>query len=1062
MTREPYGHQVIAASAGSGKTHQLTNRYLCLLANGVEPDLILATTFTRKAAAEILDRVLARLARAASDAGEAKQLAAQIQAKKDTPRDFAAQLRRMLRSLHRVRIGTLDSFYIALARCFALEVGLPAGWTICEEADDEVLRQEALERLLEGEEADILTALYHRLTRGQSKRGVQQELLGIVDSLYRIHQETAANAWQKIAVPQELGPAELDDLLARIEAYNLSNHVRMNKPRAEDVARARSEQWKDMLAKGLMGKVFSGENAFYSKPIPGELIALYGNLTKHARSVLVQPLADQTIATRTFLDCFCAQLWKLKQATGALRFDEVTQTLVAAPQKNEMLPEAMAFRLDGAIEHLLLDEFQDTSLAQWRVLEPIAQRITRDQVDPPRSFFCVGDVKQAIYGWRGGMAEIFNALRDSLGPLQEDTLVESRRSAQPIIDVVNQVFGNLCLFQAGDKCQDGLTAWGDRFERHTTFRKADPGYVCLKTGPAQQVGQSIADHRGEHCKHVATRIRELGQQAPGRSIGVLCRKNDTVACMIYELRLLGVQASEEGGNPLTDSPAVQLALSLFTLADHPGHTVAWFHLKNSPLREHLESFADAGPLAKHLRRELLTKGYGEFTHGWAKRLAPACDRRDLGRLQQLVEIAYGYQPRSTLRADAFVTWVRQQRIPDPSGANVRVMSIHAAKGLEFDVVVLPELDAGLMGQPPAFVVHRDPKSLDVDFVCRYADEAVQMLLEENERRAFQQDRQQRAEESLSLLYVAMTRAVNALYLYIPGPREAKSVRKDAWYQLLMQTLAPKVAWTECALLFEHGEPNWFGRMTVSAALAVAPSPEPPAHIAFRISENARQRGLEHVAPSQREGRARVPLDRLFHPSEGTGTAAGTLYHVWFSMIGWLDDGTPTEDELRAAAEKMRAILPAETLGDLNRLLTNFRTWLQKSAISGVLRRSAYADPKQSAFPAALAPFWTRTIVPQKVEQERRFLVRDGAKFWNGSFDRIVWLGDGEHTVAADVLDFKTDAIPPEDAKALAARTAHYRPQLEAYRRAVAKLAQLPEERVATRLVFTEAARVVGI
>src|SRR6516225_9248800 len=109
MSNGPFVHQVIRASAGSGKTHRLTNRYLALLAAGVEPDAILATTFTRKAAAEILDRVLERLARAASIADAAAELAKQIQTDDNTPHAFAALLRRLLRNLHRVRIGTLDS-----------------------------------------------------------------------------------------------------------------------------------------------------------------------------------------------------------------------------------------------------------------------------------------------------------------------------------------------------------------------------------------------------------------------------------------------------------------------------------------------------------------------------------------------------------------------------------------------------------------------------------------------------------------------------------------------------------------------------------------------------------------------------------------------------------------------------------------------------------------------------------------------------------------------------------------------------------------------------------------
>jgi ATP-dependent exoDNAse (exonuclease V) beta subunit len=97
-----------------------------------------------------------------------------------------------------------------------------------------------------------------------------------------------------------------------------------------------------------------------------------------------------------------------------------------------------------------------------------------------------------------------------------------------------------------------------------------------------------------------------------------------------------------------------------------------------------------------------------------------------------------------------------------------------------------------------------------------------------------------------------------------------------------------------------------------------------------------------------------------------------------------------------------------------------------------------------------------------VHQELRFLVPDGARIWNGSLDRIVWLGDGKQTLAADVIDFKTDAIQPGDGAALEERREHYRPQVEAYRFVVARMARLPEERVAARLVFTNAGKIVDL
>jgi ATP-dependent exoDNAse (exonuclease V) beta subunit len=409
-----------------------------------------------------------------------------------------------------------------------------------------------------------------------------------------------------------------------------------------------------------------------------------------------------------------------------LRFNEVTLALVDGLRNSSLRLGSLAFRLDGGIEHILLDEFQDTSLTQWRALEPMACRITSGSSKTRRTFFCVGDVKQAIYAWRGGLSRILETLPNSLGELEAVQLAKSFRSAQPVIDVVNAVFSKLGTLTEPQKCVDAFTAWGTRFEPHTTARRDAPGYVCLATGPAQEVDEPLSDVRGRHCEYVAKQIKKV---MPGLSVGVLCRGNETVARMIYELRRLDIKASEEGGWPLDDSPAVEVILSLFTLADHPCHSVAWFHLQNSPLEPRLKEFSGPDCLSKHLRGRILALGYGPFTHFWAKELAPACDRRDLLRLQQLIEMAYGYQSRSTLRADSFVNWVRAKKQDDPTPADVRVLTIHSAKGLEFDAVFLPELDISLVGRiPPRFVVDRDPDTLNIDLVCRYASEAIQDLL----------------------------------------------------------------------------------------------------------------------------------------------------------------------------------------------------------------------------------------------------------------------------------------------------------------------------------------------
>ena len=191
-------------------------------------------------------------------------------------------------------------------------------------------------------------------------------------------------------------------------------------------------------------------------------------------------------------------------------------------------------------------------------------------------------------------------------------------------------------------------------------------------------------------------------------------------------------------------------------------------------------------------------------------------------------MAYDYQPRSTLRADAFVAFVRQQRVADPSGAKVRVMTIHSAKGLQFDVVVLPELDTSLTGKAPTFVAGRDAASLDINFVCRYADDKVQKLLPQDQLDAFEKERQ------------ATSRgiAVPALCRHDAGSErlahvhswQAKTRTQGRLVHIApghMTNQAPK---GESAICSKHGDPNWLQHRLARPALPDIDKPEKPPSI----------------------------------------------------------------------------------------------------------------------------------------------------------------------------------------------------------------------------------------
>ena len=1085
---QTFPHVMIRASAGTGKTFQLSNRYLRLLASGVAPDQILATTFTRKAAGEILDRVLARLAEAADDEAKCRTLGGFLEDKGLTTARAAELLETLVRNLHRLRISTLDAFFAQIATLFSLELGLPPGWRIVEETTDQRLRTEAIQAVLAGDGSDAdardILLLLSLLTKGEATRSISQQIRTLVNGLYGLFLETTSEAWNTLPRPVRLTKAKLETLIEALAQADLPSDKNFIKARESDLQKARAEDWPGLIASGIGKKVAEGETQFAKKTLDPELLEIYHSLVAHAKAVLVGQLAEQTEATCRMLARFDAHYRRLKLVRRGLRFDDVTRSLGASRLAGRADP--LAQRLDGRIAHLLLDEFQDTSLAQWSVLESFAE-----QVKAAGSFFCVGDAKQAIYGWRGGVAELFDAIQSAWKPLQAESLSRSFRSSQPVIDTVNRVFNALETYAPLDECCDAAAAWKRAFEEHSTERGTLPGYVRLVTAPAADEGSRQEETT---LAFAADEIARLTGEAPGRSIGALVRTNGAVARLIYELRRRDVAASEEGGNPLTDSPAVVAVLSLLRIADHPGDGVARFHVASSPLgaivgladhRHH----GDAQRLSAEVRQSLLTRGYGATLHRWAKRLADQCDQRDANRLLQLVELADRYEPEATLRTRDFIALVESQRVEDSSPADVRVMTVHQAKGLEFDVVVLPQLDVGLAGQHPSVVAGRPAPAAPIDRVCRYANQALQRLLPVEMQAVFERHDQQVIRESLCVLYVALTRAVHALHLIIgPSKSNERSLPKQ-FSGVLRAALTEGGPAPACATLYEHGDPNWFKRVQGSgfrvqgggssevtddevsgagATTSARPAPggskerqgslRPAFQIALAPLAGRRRRGLERQNPSELAHAARVDLALRLQLERGPATNRGTLFHAWFEQIEWLDDGPPPEAALRAVAKKL-----GSSEGDVEAWLHDFFRCLKRPALRAALCRARYlgrSNAPWSDLPEIQAEL---ASAPPTLEvfRERTFAVRHADKLLTGAIDRLVLVRAGGgaaagRLVAAEVIDFKTDAAGAQGAAGEAALHEKYAPQLAAYRLGVSRLTGLPPERVFTRLLPTEA------
>jgi len=311
---------IIRASAGTGKTFQLSNRFLALLGSNVGVDRILATTFTRKAAGEILGRVLLRLAEAAVDDRACAELAKFTELDSLDRSRCLALLQRTVQHLHRLRVSTLDSFFAQIARSFSLELGLPPGWQVCEELEDKRLRSEAINAVLqEGDTRDLLR-LVHLLTKGEASRSVSQLIHDTIDSLYHVFLETSPEAWQRVPKKKLLDEKELELLIEQLRGMPLSDK-RFAKARDADCDRAAVGEWEAFVNKGLAAKVLAGVEEFYRKPIPSEAVAIYRQILDQARAVITNRIAQQTEGTHELLSQFARHYQRIKYRRGALRFD---------------------------------------------------------------------------------------------------------------------------------------------------------------------------------------------------------------------------------------------------------------------------------------------------------------------------------------------------------------------------------------------------------------------------------------------------------------------------------------------------------------------------------------------------------------------------------------------------------------------------------------------------------------------------------------------------------------------------------------------------------------------
>ena len=859
----------VGASAGSGKTKVLTDRVLrLLLREEAEPGRILCLTFTKAAAAEMATRLARRLGEWAVADAEALRGKIEALTGKGCTDPEARRARelfcRVLEQPGGMRIATIHSFCQSLLRSFPLEANLPPQFALLEEADSATLLAEAREAALGGGRVppESLAALA-RLVSADAIAGALRELARHRERLRPLIEApggSVAIADQLrdcLALPDGEREEDMPRLLAsppegiRAVCEALLGH--RNKTQRElgqrmldflsldPAARAlEAEEWWSCLhtEKGELRKALAEHDALARES--ERLAGLRERWNAHR-------LLGATHALLTATKPTLADYGARKKRLGALDFDDLiqyAQALLRDPGSAWVL-----FKLDGGLDHLLLDEAQDTNPTQWGIAASLAEEFfagsgTREAGE--RTLFVVGDEKQSIYGFQGADARGFERWERRFAAQVERggsrfervPLDVSFRSCAPVLTLVDAVFAEGPACAGVVRPDSHLAHFPDRvghagmvevwplLERAAT-EDPEPWVVPREPVPAQdpdaQMAEILAARIAHMIAHETLPARGDRPVRPGDILVLVRRRTRLTELLVRHLKRRAVPVGGVDRIALVEQIAVQDLLALCDVLLLPEDDLQLAALLKSPLvgldEEALFALCHGREgrlwhaLVKHRGEEtvlgraaswiaaladradivtphaLLSEVLGE--HGGRAKLLARLGSDAIDALDELLSAALRHENRHPPSLQGFVHWLRRggaevKREAENAGDAVRIMTAHGSKGLQAPVVILPDVGKG--GMRPVLLWDAAAPGSPPD----RPDIPLWAPRKEFQAPAWKEaDRRRQeaeAEEENRLLYVALTRAEDRLLVCGQEPKQ-RAGRETTWHALVRQGMA---------------------------------------------------------------------------------------------------------------------------------------------------------------------------------------------------------------------------------------------------------------------------------
>ena len=840
---DPARSFIVQAPAGSGKTELLVRRFIKLLSLTNKPEEVLAITFTRKAAAEMRKRVLKEI----PGAGEIA---------------------------HRLRIMTMDAFCASLTRQMPVLARFGAQPGIVEDAGD-IYREAAFGTLSSFENPSVQIILAHLDNNVAAAAELLAAMLAKRDQWLR----NAGNPPTR---------AELEAVLLSERERLLSAARKLLLEASEDLAR-------ELLTK---------EGTWRKRNKQAQALSENEPLRLALKALLAMPPATYDDAQ-----------WEALEAILALLLPAVQQLFLTFSEKNQVDftqiahgallalgsaddPSELLLSLDARISHILVDEFQDTSVSQWALLE----RLTAGwEEGDGRTVFAVGDPMQSIYRFREAEVGLFlRAWHEGLGSVRLEplTLSTNFRSQAGVVDWVNGFFPNVLPLNP-DEASGAVP-----YSPATSHKPAEPG-------------AAVAWHCFFDRELEAQKVVQLVKESTGK-VAILVRNRSHLDAIVPALKDAGIRYRAVEIEQLGEKQVVQDLYALARALSHPADRVAWLAILRAPwvglCLEDFSSFFEnkfnkiIWDLIQHIPaldrfRTVLAPAIANRMRGtlrarvegvWLALGGPACvqgptDLEDaeifLDELERLEE-AGGLPDLEVLQEKLEKLWA----LPDVNAGPdaVEIMTIHKAKGLEFDNVIVPGLDrAPRTGDRPLFAWKQLSSSLLLAPITETGGDQEPLYEYVRELNKEAED-----VEAGRLFYVAATRARSRLHLLACAKPNDDSTPKPPNKRSLLAK-----AWFEAAQHF----PSLFQNLK-SATIDSVPAPQPPQFLrrlpaTYTVPPPPPPAAWE--APP--EGRAEAEQIEFSWATE-TAKHIGTVVHRWLQKIA--------EDELKGwTPERVESLRP---------------------------------------------------------------------------------------------------------------------------------------------------------